>query len=218
FTCPSDDVPAVKPVFVSRGSSGGTFEFAGLNYAINIGSGTGNNVSMGARTDGIAWSGSKVKFRDITDGTTNTVCFAETLMGLGQDATRVTSHREIQKFMARGSGRSVADMQAFRDRTLTEAPEAFIASHSAWMGRRGSVWISGFGSGGGAINGWFGPNSPFPDLSIRAYLAMGPRSNHTGIANVALCDGSVRGLSDSIDIDLQHNLFSRNDGNVIGEF
>ncbi|MFK7779041.1 MAG: DUF1559 domain-containing protein [Gimesia sp.] len=218
FNCPSDDVAFVKPVTVTRGSSGGTYNFAGLNYAINVGSGTGNNIDYGSPTDGIAWAGSKVKFRDITDGTSNTVAFAETLMGPGQDSTSATTHNEIQKLMARGSGRTTADMIAYRDRTLTESPDVFRASVTGWNGTRGSNWISGFGSGGGAINGWFVPNSPYPDLSIRAYYAAGPRSNHTGVANVALCDGSVRSLSDSIDVNLMHNLFSRNDGQILGEF
>ncbi|QDV50137.1 DUF1559 domain-containing protein [Gimesia fumaroli] len=219
FTCPSDTVSPVKPVTFSRGSSSGTFTRAGLNYAINVGSGTGNNASYGDPTDGIAWSGSKVKFRDITDGTSNTVAFAETLMGPGQDFSgSVTDRNQVQKLMAQGSGRNLSDMQAFRDRTLTENPDAFIASVSDWKGTRGSLWISGFGSGGGAINGWYVPNSPYPDLSIRAYLISGPRSNHTGIANVALCDGSVRGISENINVEIMHDLFSRNDGNVLGEF
>ena len=218
FNCPSDDTPATKPVTFSRGSSSGTFDFAGLNYAINVGSGTGTNVSYGDRTDGIAWSGSRVRFRDITDGTTNTVAFAETLLGPGVDATGVIPKRQVQKMFAKGSGRNISAMIAFRDQTLTTPPETFINSVSRWQGTRGSIWISGFGSGGGAINGWFTPNSPYPDLSIRAYLAAGPRSNHVGIANVALCDGSVRSLSDNIDRNIMHNLFSRNDGQVIGEF
>ncbi|MHC4876362.1 MAG: DUF1559 family PulG-like putative transporter [Planctomycetota bacterium] len=218
FTCPSDDVRPVKSVTFTRGRSSGTFELAGINYMINVGSGTGDFVSYGDRTDGIAWSGGSVQMRDIVDGTSSTVAFAETLMGPGQDFSGTLSGRKVQKMFAAGSGRDVAAMKSFRDRTLTEAPDAFVSSIGSWKGTRGAVWISGFGSGGGAVNGWFTPNSPFPDLSIRAYLAAGPRSNHPGVVHVALCDGSTRSLSDSIDVNIMHWLFSRNDYEVIGEF
>ncbi len=212
FNCPSDDTQVVKPVFQRIGGS--TYTFAGLNYFINVGSGTGNNVDYGSPTDGIAWSGNGVGFRDITDGTTNTIAFAETLMGPGQEVTGAVDLRQAKKLVAGGSGRNVSDMIAFRD-SATGDPAAFISGVSNWSGHRGSVWISAFGSGGGAINGWFTPNSRFPDLSIRAYQATGPRSNHAGGVNVSMCDGSVRFFSDSIDMADWHALWSRNGGEVV---
>ncbi|MFH5803729.1 DUF1559 domain-containing protein [Alienimonas sp. DA493] len=215
FTCPSETVPAKKDVTFSRGRSSGTFEFAGLNYPINVGSGTGDYVSYGDPTDGVAWSGGAVSFRDVRDGATQTVAFAETLMGPGQDRDGTLEPRDAVRYFAKGSGRDLAAMQAFRDRTLTESPEEFVASIGSWQGTRGSVWISGFGSGGASINGWYPPNSPYPDLSIRAFLAAGARSNHVGGVNVALVDGSVQFLSESVAPELNQNLFSRNDGEVL---
>jgi len=208
YNCPSDDVPAVKTVSTARG---GDFTFAGLNYMVNVGSGRGEFVSFGDITDGIAWSDSDVTFGAVTDGTTNTVAFAETLMGPGADSAEPQTAHQVQKFIAKGRGRSISDMQAFRD-SAKGSPSAFISSVSSWDSTRGSTWIRGFGSGGGAINGWFPPNSPFPDLSIRAYIAMGPRSNHIGIVNLAFCDGSVRSVDDHIDANVHRNLFSRLDG------
>lgn len=217
FSCPSDDIRVVKPVTFARGSRSGTFEFAGMNYSINVGSGTGDNVSYGSESDGIAWAGSNIAFHAVTDGLSNTVAFAETLMGPGVNTVPNTT-RMTQKMMASGSGRDIAAMRAFRDRTLTSGAGGFTASITGWKGTRGAVWISGFGSGGGAINGWFAPNSPFPDLSIRAFLAAGPRSNHSGVVNVAMCDGSVTELTNVIDVTVQHRLFSRNDGETVGQF
>jgi len=215
YNCPSDDTPVVKDVYYSVTDS--TFAFAGVNYAANVGSGTGEYVNYGLPTDGIAWSGSSVRFSDVTDGTSNTVAFTETLMGPGTDPAPPVTPRQAQKLIAKGSGRDVAAMIAYRDSAVGDV-DAFISSATRWDGARGSTWIAGYGSGGGVLNGWFTPNNPFPDLTVRAYIATGPRSNHPGVANVALCDGSVRPLSDTVEAETMHNLFSRNDGEVLGEY
>jgi prepilin-type processing-associated H-X9-DG protein len=46
----------------------------------------------------------------------------------------------------------------------------------------------------------------------------GPRSWHTGGAQVLMGDGSVRLLSDNIDTFIHRGLHSCNGGEVIGEF
>lgn len=215
FNCPSDDVPTVRANY--QRVSGETHTFAGLNYAINVGSGTGNFVSYGDPTDGIAWAGSKLRLAQITDGTSNTVMFAETLMGTGAETTSNVSLTDAQKLVANGSGKTLEAMIAFRD-SATGDPSEFIAAQTTWNSVRGQTWLGGFGGGGGSINGWFTPNHPFPDLAIRAYIATGPRSNHPAQVNIGLADGSVQTLSDDIDPDTHHGLFSRNDGNVPGEW
>lgn len=215
FTCPSDDLPVVRPTEFTWGSNSATWTYAGVNYFMNVGSGVGSNVDYGSPTDGIAWVGCKVKFRDITDGLTNTVAFAETLMGPGDNPGTVTMQR-AQKYSV-NVGRDEADMDAAKA-TAAADPAAFVAAQTSFSGNRGSNWIGAFGSGGPSINGYLPPNSPIPDMGARALIATGPRSNHAGTVNVVLCDGSVRGISENIDISIQHNLFSRNDGEVLGEF
>jgi prepilin-type processing-associated H-X9-DG protein len=44
------------------------------------------------------------------------------------------------------------------------------------------------------------------------------RSLHSGGVNVALCDGSVRFINDSISQTTWQNLGSSQDGNILGEF
>jgi prepilin-type N-terminal cleavage/methylation domain-containing protein/prepilin-type processing-associated H-X9-DG protein len=46
----------------------------------------------------------------------------------------------------------------------------------------------------------------------------GPSSNHSGGCHVALCDGSVRFLSETLDNLVKYNLAVRNDGNAVGDF
>lgn len=215
FNCPSDDSPAVKTVETARG---GPFDYAGINYCVNVGSGSGDYVSFGDPTDGISWAGAKVKFRDVTDGTSNTVAFAETLMGPGYEATSTPDPRSMQKYIAGGSGRNISDMQAMRAYYDANDLSGFLGQVTGWDGQRGTAWIRGFGSGGGAINGYITPNSSFPDMSIRAYIVMGPRSNHPGGAMTAFVDGSVHFLPDTINAATQRRLFARNDGQVVGEY
>lgn len=215
FHYPSDDVPAVRENY--QRISGETHRFAGLNYAINVGSGTGTNVDYGQATDGLAWTGSRLRMAQITDGTSNTVLFAETLMGTGEDVTAGVDLLAAQKLIAGGSGRDVEAMIAFRDSAVGD-PEVFVAGIEKWNATRGQAWIGGFGSGGGSINGWFTPNNRFPDLSIRAFMAAGPRSNHPSLVNVCLSDGSIQTIPDQIDANTHRWLFSRNDRQILGDW
>ena len=50
------------------------------------------------------------------------------------------------------------------------------------------------------------------------YAAVTARSYHTGVVQVTLMDGSTRSISDNLDLGVWRNLGARNDGNVIGEF
>lgn len=50
------------------------------------------------------------------------------------------------------------------------------------------------------------------------YAAVTSRSWHEGIVQSLLMDGSVRNISENIDLGLWRNLGQRNDGQVIGEF
>ena len=50
------------------------------------------------------------------------------------------------------------------------------------------------------------------------YAAVTARSWHTGIVNTVLMDGSVRSISENIDLGTWRNLGQRDDGNVVGEF
>jgi len=217
FVCPSDDVPVRKIVAYSRGSNTYDWEHAGLSYAVNVGSGTGDYVDYGSRTDGLFWVDSQTGFREILDGTSNTIAFAETLMGIGNDQNTVP-YQQSHKFIAKGSGRNVSDMTAFRDTVWSTDPRVFVDSHSNWSGTRGANWISGFGSAGGSMNGWYTPNHPLPDLSSRAYQVTGPRSHHTGGAMISLADGSVRFITDSIERELFHSLWTTRGHEVVGEF
>jgi prepilin-type N-terminal cleavage/methylation domain-containing protein len=196
--CPSE---SGNPMY----TDGFGFEWAGGNYLVNGGSGTNLNYCSG-RNDGLFWRGSNTKFRDITDGTSNTVFMAETLFGNRQPAT--TTLVDPQRQMKRVSLGSPCQPTA-------EALEATASSN--FNGNRAGIWISSTGFHT-LIQGYYPPNSRNPDFGNHGEIVSGPRSLHVGGAQLSLCDGSVRFVSENVDLATFRNLFSRNDGQVVGEF
>ena len=61
-------------------------------------------------------------------------------------------------------------------------------------------------------------NSKSPDFGNHGEVVSGPRSLHVGGAQVSLCDGSVRFVSENVNLAIFRNVFARNDGQVLGEF
>lgn len=76
------------------------------------------------------------------------------------------------------------------------------------------------------LNTLLTPNSPRDNCSIHCLDWCDPdgpglyaaRSRHAGLVNAALCDGSVRTVSDAIDPITWHRLGSRNDGGPVADF
>jgi len=69
-----------------------------------------------------------------------------------------------------------------------------------------------------AIQRLHNANNHIPDVVTHWTGYFSPRNDQVGGAQVALGDGAVRFLSDSIDQDLHRALHSINGGEVIGEF
>ena len=179
--------------------------WAGSNYLLIGGSGRGvEYCSRG--NDGLFWRGSRTKIRDITDGTSNTVFIAEALFGnRGPDTTTLQDAQRQMKRVSGGppcvpTGDAMLNMPASR-----------------YEGRRAGAWIlsTGYHS---LVHAYFTPNSEFPDMTHHGEVVSGPRSLHTGGAQVARCDGSVRFGSDNVDLETFRNTFARDDGQVLGEW
>ena len=196
--CPSE---SGNPIYTDANGA----EWAGSNYLVNGGSGLTRNYCS-SENDGLFWRGSKTRFRDITDGSSNTAFLAETLFGnRGPDTTTLL---DPQRQLKRISGGPPCGIDS----------DAMIAMPaSRYEGRRSGAWSlsTGYHS---LVHGYLPPNSDIPDHTHHGEVLSGPRSQHTGGVQISLCDGSVRFLSENIDIQTLHDLFARNDGNVIGEF
>lgn len=88
---------------------------------------------------------------------------------------------------------------------------------SGYEGRRAGAWIlsTGYHS---LVHGFFTPNSESPDIAHHGEVVSGPRSLHVGGAQLSLCDGSVRFVSENVDLATFRSAFARDDGDVQGEW
>ena len=196
--CPSD---SGNPFLEENGTT-----WAGSNYFGNSGTATGYLYVTSQPTDGIFWRGSETTFALISDGTSNTVLFAETLFGLRGDPT--TELLDAQTQQARVSGGAPGSVTA--EDLVTQTP-------TSYEGRRAGQWIRNLPYQS-MVNGFFPPNSQDPDVVFHGDSMSASRSNHPGGVNVSLCDGSTRFTRETVDLQTWRRVFQRNDGEVLGDF
>lgn len=196
--CPSDNG---NPFLEENGTT-----WAGSNYFGNSGTATGVLYVTSQPTDGVFWRGSRTMFRDLTDGSSNTVLFAETLFGLRGDPT--TELIDAQRQQARVRGGSPGS--ATSDDLVSRAP-------TSYEGRRAGQWIRNLPYHG-MINAYFPPNSSQPDVVFHGDSMAAARSNHPGGVNASFCDGSTKFINETIDLQVWRNLFNRHDGQVLEDF
>lgn len=179
--------------------------FGATNYAANAGTGTVNYGSL-TDADGVFYLGSKVAFRDLTDGTSHTAAFCERTIGPGDPSGAVAPSDEARYIWELPGG---AD---------TTPAACYSATDGVWFGERGGKWILG-NYGNSIYNHYYPPNEPTWDcMNMRQQKSLSAaRSFHTGGVMLLLCDGSVRWVSDSIDLDTWRGLASRSHGEVLSE-
>jgi len=238
FLCPSDSAPSVTVVNVA----GVAYSYGGLNYMFSYGSGTKTNYDLRWRTDGIVHQYSRKSFGSITDGASQTVLLSESVRSINDDMTLPagTTPKFPYQYTLNGSGgvnsalNSSQGLKAsggfwtgFTDSNgMISNPqlEPGWKTFTGWRGGsspalrgRGISWAFS-GAINSLTNGYNAPNSMIPDLVVHFTGFFGPRSFHTGGANVGMADGSIQFISDGIDAMLCRALHSCDGGEVIGEF
>ncbi len=231
--CPSDPAP-------TQNTGAGGSIYSGLNYMVSYGSGTGANYDLRWRTDGIVYENSNAKIRDITDGTSNTVIMSESIRSVGADFTLAAgtlpkfnyqatlngssgvsaSLQPVQGLAGSGGGWSNGPAGVINNpdlATIWPLKTSWRGAASAALRGRGTSWAHS-GAISTLTNGYNTPNSRIPDVVIHFTGFFGPRSWHTGGAQVLMGDGAVKFLSDNIDTMLHRGLHSRDGGEVLGEF
>jgi prepilin-type N-terminal cleavage/methylation domain-containing protein/prepilin-type processing-associated H-X9-DG protein len=207
--------------------SGGS-PHAGTNYAVNIGSGLDandaannpaktNGTDIRFPSDGLFWSGSKVRLTDVTDGTSNTLMLADIMRGssvnlTGTPYSSLTSDQRRRMYASASSGRSPVAVAPGGLNPPLAAADA--TSATSWNGNRGGSWIWGQPYTNG-FNAALTPNSATPDVTGHGQGWLSSRSPFVGGVNAAFADGSVRFVRDSVPITTWRALATRAGGEVV---
>jgi len=201
-----------------RTDSTGAAEHYPVTYGFN--GGTWNVWDNATRRggDGAFHPNSKLAPRDFTDGTSNTLCFSEVKAftpynrdGSAGTATIPSTPNDVDTLISSG-GDNKAN-----------------SGHTEWVD--GRVHQTGFTTtlppnsevivptpGGSNFEGDYTSCREDKSCAGNTFAAVTSRSWHIGVVQSLLTDGSVRSISENIDLGTWRNLGARNDGNVIGEF
>ncbi|QDT53785.1 Type II secretion system protein G precursor [Caulifigura coniformis] len=188
--------------------------YGGISYPACAGSAlNGTTVETDTRfasardADGVIFSRSRIGFRDITDGTSNTVAFGEQLLGDG--VATAPAAGDYRKRVIELTGQ-----------TQTTSSACNPASAAVWSGQRGAKWVNGHFADT-IYNHFRSPNSrEFADChnGSHNYALTGARSAHAGGVQTGLCDGAVRFVSDNIDLNTWRAVATRGGSEVVSEF
>lgn len=222
FTCPSE------PNAVSGGQ-------ANFNYAINHGTshhnhtGAQNVRAVNGNHNGVAsfvqgagapsshWlrSDEKVTTAKITDGTSTTALYAEIQIDWlasqpGPDPDPARRRTQVHSWADTSPSTSATRQQCLGQTGLSGRPNM-----------RGRSWAWSFMGVGAAYNHTMMPNektchSYTDDWGGSNLMAAG--SQHTGMANVAMADGGVRSVNQTVANEVWWAIGTRNGAETVGEF
>ena len=219
--CPSDPFVTLQPASATAPSS------AVHNYPLNTGTTypISTRNASGTPVTGIFFENSSVRFRDVTDGMSNTVCISETLRSQLGGPTTWDGVSPTNGFaLTQGNNNSTTGPE------LTNYASQCHAAGLLLQQTRGSKWLYG-APGHSMYNHLRVPNDrdidcrggiPHSDKTDALWRTLShnvtAHSRHIGGVHALLCDGSVRFVSENIDITTWQGLGSRNGGEVVGEF
>ncbi|MDR2439343.1 MAG: DUF1559 domain-containing protein [Planctomycetaceae bacterium] len=211
FKCPSDGTDHLYPISKIGTTSGPTAFARGSNYVFSTGSSVYPNMDLRYPTDGLFYYNSARGFESITDGTSNTIILSEAKLGDNADSPTEGDAPEMRRVAGVGSWVkpiAATDNTQGTDPPLTDPGDGSFASIKAqtdsstdWETKRCGAWIWGAPLYS-AFSAYYPPNHNIPDIHFHGMGLYGARSNHPTGVNVGLADGSVRFMSNSINLDI----------------
>ncbi len=199
YRCPSD---VENPLPATGGAT---------NYFANFGSAIafvdaypGPNDAL-PRPNGVFFSNSNLKFADVTDGLSNTAFFSERVLADGSNA--IVSPLEdvfFPKSSPTTPDEALQQCRALDITTLANQAPVFM----------GAPWINGQHR----YQHVSPPNERSCGFFIPGRATMPATSRHAGGVNVLLGDGSVRFVSNSVNLEVWRGVGSRSGGEVLGNF
>lgn len=198
FRCPSDFVNPMR-------ETGGA-----INYMANKGSSivwrdtSGPNVGL-EKPNGVFYFRSATRFGDIRDGLSNTAAYSERVLADGSNGI-VSPVADV--FFHPGAPTTAEQaMQMCAELDITNLAFQFpLFMGAPWLnGQHTYLHISP-------------PNSRSCGFFTVLRAVMPPSSQHPSGVHVALCDGSVRFVTDQVDLSTWQALGTRGKGDLVGEF
>jgi type II secretory pathway pseudopilin PulG len=175
-------------------------DFGATNYLFNAGS-----KAALKDNDGVFYRDSKVKIEDIRDGTSNTLMAGETLKGdSGVNAMDLRRQYVLLKKDTLDGIKPETGVEEWKDNKHIAGDRC-----ASWMDGR---FLQGTFSGNRTLN------DPRPDVSCGGLGGLSGLRSLDRITNIALCDGSVRVISQDVKLEIWQALAGRNDGTVIPNF
>jgi prepilin-type processing-associated H-X9-DG protein len=211
YLCPSEPKDELRP---DPKPADAAFAHYPLNYTVNMGEWFIFNPQDGSGGTGLFAPNGRTNFASVTDGTSNTLAFSESkawtayLRDGGNPNALNAAMPALPSDVADLGGSFKAD-----------------SGHTEWVDAR--IHQTGFTttfvpntrvpylSGGRTYDIDFNSFREGATLANLTYAAVTARSHHPGGVNVGLTDGSVRFMSQTIELSTWRSLGSRSGGEVI---
>jgi prepilin-type processing-associated H-X9-DG protein len=222
FLCPSDSFRILQ----SNTVAGVVVNSAVHNYPLSTGTTyplSPRNPS-GVPVTGVFFENSSVKFSDITDGSSQTVCVSETIKAEGGPSTWDGVSATNGFVLTRGNDNTSNGPE------LTDYDSQCHGAGLQLQQTRGSRWL--YGAPGHSMYNHMRPPNHF-DIDCRGGLPhsirtnfwwdrlslnVAARSRHTGGVHALFCDGHVAFVSENISDVVWSGMGSRSGGEIPGEF
>jgi prepilin-type N-terminal cleavage/methylation domain-containing protein/prepilin-type processing-associated H-X9-DG protein len=222
FLCPTDSFRILQ----SNAVGSVTVNSAVHNYPLC----TGTTYPLSPRNPGgvpvtgVFYENSRVRFADLTDGSSQTVCISETIKAEGGPTVWDGVSATNGFVLTQGNNNTTTGPE------LTDYATQCHGAGLQLQQTRGSRWLYG-APGHSMYNHVRGPNDR--DIDCRGGLPhsirtnfwwdrlshnVAARSRHVGGVNALFCDGHVQFMGENVDLRVWQALGSRNGGELVGEF